>query len=61
MIDVTLVTRNASRDALTDADYLSIIDSLRGPLFGYSWQRIADETKYNAVTGVTPTQEDSDE
>lgn len=48
MIDVTLVTRNASQDALTDADYLGIIDSLRGPLFGYSWQQIADATEYNS-------------
>ena len=47
-IDVTTVTRNASRDALTDADYIGIIDSLRGPLFGYSWQRIADVTGYNS-------------
>lgn len=48
MIDVTLVTRNASQDALTDAAYLGIIDSLRGPLFGYSWQQIADATEYNS-------------
>lgn len=48
MIDVTTVTHNASQDALTDADYLGIIDSLRGPLFGYSWQRIADVTGYNS-------------
>jgi hypothetical protein len=47
-IAVTLVTANASVDALTDADYLRIIDSLRGPLYGYSWQRIADETGYNS-------------
>jgi hypothetical protein len=47
-IAVTLVTANASQDALTDADYLAIIDSLRGPLYGYSWQRIADETGYNS-------------
>ena len=48
MIDVTLVTKDASRDSLSDADYLNIIESLRGPLFGYSWQRIADETGYNS-------------
>ena len=48
MIDVTLVTKDASRDSLTDTDYLSIIESLRGPLFGYSWQRIADVTGYNS-------------
>jgi hypothetical protein len=49
MIDlpVTLVTKDASRDSLTDADYIGIIDSLR-TLFGYSWQRIADETGYNS-------------
>jgi hypothetical protein len=46
-IAVTLVTANASKDALTDADYIGIIDSLR-TLFGYSWQKIADETGYNS-------------
>lgn len=46
-ITVTPVTRNASQDALRDSDYLAIIDSLR-TLFGYSWQRIADETGYNS-------------
>ena len=45
---VTTVTKDASRDALTDADYIAIIDSLRGPLFGYSWQRIAGVTGYNS-------------
>ena len=45
---VTTVTKDASRDSLSDADYLNIIESLRGPLFGYSWQRIADETGYNS-------------
>ena len=43
MIDVTLVTRDASKDSLSDSDYLGIIDSLRGPLYGWSWQRIADK------------------
>lgn len=47
-VPVTTVTKDASRDALTDADYIGIIDSLRGPLFGYSWQRIADVTGYNS-------------
>ena len=28
-LPVTTITRNASQDALTDADYLAIIDSLR--------------------------------
>lgn len=46
-LPVTLVTANASQDALTDADYIGIIDSLR-TLFGYSWQKIADETGYNS-------------
>lgn len=47
-VNVTTVTRNASQDALTDAAYIGIIDSLRGPLYGWSWQRIADETGYNS-------------
>lgn len=49
MIDqlpVTLVTQNATKDALSDADYRAIITSLR-EIYGWSYQRLADEAGHN--------------
>jgi hypothetical protein len=44
-LPVKKITENASADPV---DYLAILNSLRGPLYNYSWQRIADETGYNS-------------